>query len=92
MPRFSVTHRQNIYVTLLALGCEKLVVIRFNPDGYTDSNKKKHPSCFPITNNVMKINVSAYNKRYNKLVKNLNHILQHEPTETYTQINLFYDE
>jgi len=73
-----------------------LIVIRFNPDGYTDKNKKKITSCFAIDAkigmNVIRPNqLTNWNNRLETLKDCLNDAINNEPTELITEIKLFFD-
>ncbi len=72
-----------------------MVVIRFNPDSYTDIHGKKIPSCFKVDSvtGMLKINnKKAWNDRLAKLKQVvLNHI-QNIPEKEITIDYLFYNE
>ena len=53
-----------------------VIFVRFNPDGYTDNNSKRH----------------QYTKsRETRLLKTLNSVLLHQPKELLSVIYLYYN-
>jgi len=72
-----------------------LIVIRFNPDGYIDKNKKI-PSCFAIDqrvgmNVIKKDQLKNWNNRLEVLKDCLNYSINNEPNDPITQVKLFFD-
>ena len=73
-----------------------LIVIRFNPDGNIDENKKKIPSCFAIDTkigmNIIKPNqLKNWNNRLETLKDCLNDAINNEPNQRITEKKLFFD-
>ena len=73
-----------------------IVFIRFNPDGYTDFNKKHHPSCFGVnkstgTYGLMAKHATAWENRLNVLRETIERHLKNVPTQDFTEDYLYYD-
>ena len=69
---------------------------RFNPDGYTDFNRKHHPSCFGINKNtgtygLMAKHATAWENRLNVLREMIERHLKNVPTQDFTEEYLYYD-
>ena len=81
-------------MTQIAIDISRPVVfIRFNPDSYTDSNKKI-PSCFKVLKNSGILVVrceNAWNSRLNKLKEIITENLHEIPEIPMTIVHLFYD-
>lgn len=72
------------------LGCRPLVVIRFNPDAYTE-NGKAIPSCFSKLKTVdNSINKPEWNRRITILLKTLEYHHKNIPQNEITEVELFY--
>ena len=75
------------------LGNKPLVLIRFNPDNYTDSSGKKRTGCFKTTKTVgYKINEKEWSSRTNELIIQINHFLKCAPKKEVREIRMFYSE
>ncbi len=77
------------------LDYKNIVLIRFNPDTYIDSFKKKKESCF-ISNNEGKYILNSkqkkeYEIRINKLCDTINYYIKNQISEPLKIINLFFD-
>lgn len=74
-------------------GSRPLVIIRFNPDSYIDSDKTRHPSCFsnhkgfdvPIVFNQEELDM-----RFRKLAEVIDTVLGNIPEREITTHSLFY--
>jgi hypothetical protein len=76
----------------LDLNCRPIVLIRFNPDGYTTEGVKI-PSCWGIhrTSNILIIkNKKEWNKRLQVLVDTINYFITDNSSEPITIKELFY--
>jgi len=71
-----------------ALKHKKLVIIRFNPDGYTKSGIK-HDSCF--TDQDCEPIPELLNQRYNDLKDRLDYFLKDDHDDTFLSEKLFFD-
>lgn len=76
-----------------------VVMIRFNPDGYVNKDKKKVKGCFKDTveNYVIKrkTNRKKFNKRWNVLKNEIDKVIASEdevPEKEFTEILLFFDD
>ena len=78
------------------MGFRPLIVIRFNPDEYTDHTGKKVTSCWGVDKNGnIRIKPSKrieYNMRLDKLKTTIEYWLEHVPEKEVTEIKLFYDK
>jgi hypothetical protein len=73
-----------------------LVVIRFNPDSYTNSKNAKVKSCWSTSkaNGLAIINknkIVDWNNRLNKLKDTIEYYLQNPPTKELEVVYLYYD-
>lgn len=70
-----------------------LVLLRFNPDGYTDENGEIHPSSFSYTKRELpKISDDEeWEARLNHLKSRVDHWMKNRPGEPLTSEYLFYD-
>jgi len=72
-----------------------MIVIRFNPDGYTDANGKKIPSCWTNTKNgisLSKKNKNEWSNRLEKLKETMTHWMNNIPDKAVQIVDLFYSE
>ena len=71
-----------------------IVVIRFNPDTYIDSNNQKIESCWKAgKDGILRIkNKEHWDLRLNKLLDIIHHYLANKPTKDVNFEYLFYDE
>jgi hypothetical protein len=74
-----------------------LVIIRFNPDAYTNAKNKKINSCWSISkaNGMAIINknkIVDWNNRLNKLKQTLTYYLQNPPTKELEVQYLYYNQ
>ena len=71
-----------------------IVVIRFNPDTYIDSNNQKIESCWKAgKDGILRIkNKEHWYLRLNKLLDIIHHYLANKPTKDINFEYLFYDE
>ena len=77
------------------INCRPLVLIRFNPDGYTDKDGTKYTSPWRATANgtvLLKTRQEEWDARITKLKKTIKQIIREPPTEEFTQLKLFYTE
>lgn len=75
-------------------GC-KLILIRFNPDGYKDSNRIKRRSLFSKTrgDRIYQIGCpNKYNDRMAMLKKIITYHLLNDPENAFTECKLYYDK
>ena len=73
----------------------KLILIRFNPDGYKDSNRIKRRSLFSKTrgDRIYQIGcINKYNDRMNLLKKVIQYHLLNDPEIAFTECKLYYDK
>lgn len=74
---------------------KNIVLIRFNPDKYTDSYKNIKESCFKLSQNGKCIldlkQKKEYEKRMKKLVDTITYYINHNTNEALTTIHLFFD-
>jgi len=70
-----------------------LIIIRFNPDRYKDSNGKYHKSCWSRKKNGLYsvTNQEEWAKRLNSLKQTLQYWLDNTTTKTIEIISLFYN-
>ena len=70
-----------------------IVVIRFNPDTYIDSNNQKIESCWKAgKDGILRINNKEnWNLRLNKLLETTHHYISNQPIKDVTFEYLFYD-
>ena len=70
-----------------------IVVIRFNPDTYIDSNNQKIESCWKAgKDGILRIkNKEHWDLRLNKLLETTNHYIDNQPVKDVTFEFLFYD-
>ena len=70
-----------------------IVVIRFNPDSYVDSNNQKIESCWKAgKDGILRINNKEnWNLRLNKLLETTHHYISNQPIKDVTFEYLFYD-
>jgi len=77
-----------------ALKCKTVVFIRFNPDGYLDSQRVRHKSCWCTNSSTGAIEVSD-TQQWQTRLKQLNKVvvaqLQAIPSKSLSTIYLFYD-
>ena len=71
-----------------------IVIIRLNPDAYTDSEGVKHPSTFFMNNNTLCVDEEAWEARYLTFKDRLKHWLQFSgvPDKEVTVEQLYYGE
>jgi len=71
-----------------------IVVIRFNPDTYIDSNNQKIESCWKAgKDGILRIkNKEHWDLRLNKLLDIIHHYISNKPTKDVNFEYLFYDE
>ena len=71
-----------------------IVIIRFNPDTYIDSNNQKIESCWKAgKDGILRIkNKKHWDLRLNKLLDIIHHYLANKPTKDVNFEYLFYDE
>jgi hypothetical protein len=75
------------------LGKKPLVILRVNPDSYTDKSGKKVPGCFMITKTVgWKKDEKEWKRRMDILKKQIDYYTGNKPTKEVHIIPLFYDE
>ena len=76
------------------LGHRPIVLIRFNPDGYTDKNGKKIPSCWCI--NKQGVCAVRYNKAWEERLRFLQNQIQYwidnHTEKTIEHVPLYFDE
>ncbi len=75
-------------------GNRPIVFIRFNPDGYKDSQGTKHPSCFKFHKTLcvpIIVDKAAWSNRLELLKARIMHHLSYVPNSEVTIENLFYD-
>lgn len=83
---------------MMDLGERPLVIIRFNPDKYTDINGKRHKSSFDMrskgSDNFKYVVKTEFNRRKKILIKVLIKWLSLKdfPEKEFTMIHLFYDK
>jgi hypothetical protein len=75
---------------------QKLVLIRFNPDAYTDENGKKIKSCWSLhgTLNIFTVKTEQkrdWNNRINRLFAEVDHHTKNCPEKQKNIVYLFYD-
>jgi len=70
-----------------------IVIIRFNPDSYVDSNNQKIESCWKVgKDGILRIkNKDNWNLRLNKLLETTYHYISNKPIKDVTFEYLFYD-
>jgi hypothetical protein len=73
-----------------------IVFIRFNPDGYTDHNGVKHPSCFGIHKSLGTYGLKSkyrnrWEQRLNALQETIRRHMKNVPSQEFTEDHLFYD-
>ena len=72
------------------LGRRPLVVIRFNPDGYT-IGKNKIEGCFNFTKSgSLSINKKEWNQRTNHLIETVKKYMSEIPTKEISLEQLYY--
>lgn len=71
------------------LGNRPLVMLRFNPDGYTKKNETRVPTCFPRDK---PINQKEFDTRFKKLAKRVKHWLKTIPKREVTEEKFFFNE
>ena len=71
-----------------------IVVIRFNPDTYIDSNNQKIESCWKAgKDGILRIkNKEHWDLRLNKLLETTHHYIDNQPVKDVNFEYLFYDE
>ena len=71
-----------------------IVIIRFNPDTYIDSNNQKIESCWKAgKDGILRIkNKEHWDLRLNKLLDIIHHYIANKPTKDVNFEYLFYDE
>jgi len=70
-----------------------LVMLRFNPDSYTDRRKNKVSGCFTMTKTAgWKVNKNEWKRRTDMLLKILKDFSENSPEKEFTHLELFYDE
>ena len=71
-----------------------IVVIRFNPDTYIDSNNQKIESCWKAgKDGILRIkNKQHWDLRLNKLLETTHHYIDNQPVKDVNFEYLFYDE
>ena len=76
------------------VGHRPIVFIRFNPDGYTDTNGKKITSCWSVNGNgilvVKPSKIGEWNARINTLKLQIRYWIDNVPDKTIEVIQLFY--
>lgn len=75
-------------------GNRPIVFIRFNPDGYKDSQGTKHPSCFKFHKTLcvpIIVDKAVWSHRLELLKTRIMHHLSYVPSSEVTIENLFYD-
>lgn len=75
------------------LGCQVLIVVRFNPDRYIDSNGRPHEGCFKYDHlHVLKKNEPEFKRRIDALLKVIEAVTNpvKPPSENAVRY-LFYD-
>lgn len=78
-------------------GSRPLMVIRFNPDDYLDSNHINHPSCWGYTRDkglcvVKPRKVEEWNHRLETLKHTIEHACANGGSKEIDVLHLFYDE
>lgn len=77
------------------IGHRPIILIKFNPDSYTKSDKKVE-SCWKLNSlGVIKLdNEKEWNKRIKKLNKHIDYWIddKHKSNKTVEIVKLFYDE
>ena len=74
------------------VGFRNIVFLRFNPDEYTDGNKK-YKSPFEYTpTGILKLNQAEFDRRIAELVARIRIYQSNEPAEPFTIEYLFYGE
>ena len=70
-----------------------IVVMRFNPDSYVDSNNQKIESCWKVgKDGILRIkNKDNWDLRLNKLLETTHHYISNKPIKDVTFEFLFYD-
>ena len=70
-----------------------IVVMRFNPDSYVDSNNQKIESCWKVgKDGILRIkNKDNWDLRLNKLLEKTHHYISNKPIKDVTFEFLFYD-
>ena len=70
-----------------------IVIIRFNPDSYVDSNNQKIESCWKVgKDGILRIkNKDNWDLRLNKLLETTHHYISNKPIKDVTFEYLFYD-
>ena len=71
-----------------------IVIIRFNPDTYIDSNNQKIESCWKAgKDGILRIkNKEHWDLRLNKLLETTHHYIDNQPVKDVNFEYLFYDE
>jgi len=73
-----------------------LIIIRFNPDSYTDESGKKHGGCWDYDEKRnMRINPAKKDEmtdRLNAFQEKLLYHINNPPTDDITEVNLFYSD
>ena len=74
---------------------KKVIFIRFNPDTYKDETNTQIKSSWVFYRSKLKISsdkklLEAWNKRLDKLKETIMRYTTEEPTESLTEIKLFY--
>ena len=76
------------------LGDRSIVLIRFNPDSYIDSNKQKHSTCFNYHKKLgvpYIVDQTKWKERLNTLKSRIEHHINSIPNDLVTIEHLFYD-
>ena len=76
------------------LGDRSIVLIRFNPDSYIDSNKQKHSTCFNYHKRFgvpYIVDQTKWEDRLNTLKSRIEHHINNIPNDLVTIEHLFYD-
>jgi hypothetical protein len=95
--RYDTTCENKRMMQLLLDGGEMpMLVIRFNPDGYTDSEGKRHTSCFGYdTHGLPRVapkKRAEWDKRVETLLETVCAALKSPPTKMVDTKYLFYDD
>lgn len=71
------------------IGFRPLIIIRFNPDSYTEDNEK-YDSCFTFENGKMSVDEEEWKERFSILCDIMNNALNAQPAQGITEHYLFY--
>ena len=74
------------------IGNRPLVIIRFNPDSYTDAHGVYRESCFTVGNyGEYSVDKKEWSRRTKRLINLLNKYITTQPTKEITIYRLFYN-